>query len=100
MEIITLQEAKERNIQMVLVETSEELIKKSTICLKENLKPHVLIMGELYPSKQLFGKIIYVDKCTDLIYDAIVWDPHTEPYVYMINTETHPDPHTKYQKGN
>ena len=103
MEIITLKEAKERKVQWyeVTVETSEELIKKSTICLKADLIPHVLIMGELYPSHQLFGKIVYVDERTDFIYDAIVWDLHTESYIYMINTEVNPDPYAisiKYER--
>jgi hypothetical protein len=85
MEIITCREAKENRIPHyeVYVETTEELIKEATICCKEDLHPMVLL------EKPFYGKIIFVDERTKLIYDAIVYDDHTSNYIYMINTDTH-----------
>ena len=87
MEIIKLKEAKEQRIKHyeVHVETTKELIKKATICCKEDLQPMVKIEG-LYKG-QPFGKIIFVDNRTNIIYDAIVYDDHTSDYIYMIDTD-------------
>lgn len=88
MEIITCKEAKENHVRCyeVHVETLESLMKQATICCKEDLQPMVVIEG-LY-KEQLFGKIIFVDERTNLIYDAIVYDNHASNYIYMINTDT------------
>lgn len=87
MEIITLKEAKELRIKHyeVHVETLESLMKQATICCKEDLQPMVKIEG-LYKG-QPFGKIIFVDERTNIIYDAIVYDDHTSKFIYMINTD-------------
>lgn len=88
MEIIKLKEAKELRVQHyeVHVETTEALIKKATICCKDDLKPMVKLEGILCTG-QPFGKIIFVDNRTNIIYDAIVYDDHTSNYIYMIDTD-------------
>lgn len=87
MEIITCKKAKENHVQYyeVHVETLESLMKQATICCKEDLQPMVRIEG-LYKG-QLFGKIVYVDERTNIIYDAIVYDNPTSEFIYMINTD-------------
>lgn len=86
--IITLKEAKELRVKHyeVHVETLESLMKKATICCKEDLQPMIKTEGTL-SNGQLFGKIIYVDNRTNIIYDAIVYDDHTSDYIYMIDTD-------------
>lgn len=85
MEIITCREAKTNHIPHyeVYVETTEELIKKATICHKDDLYPMILL------ERPFYGKLIYVDERTKLIYDAIVYDDYKSNYIYMINTKLH-----------
>lgn len=66
---------------MLIIETvvNESFLSKATICFKQDLTTRVKIIDDK------FGKYIYVDERTHIIYDAIVKD--VGDYIYMINTE-------------
>ena len=87
-EIITLTQAKELKVRTYEVNVKGNyklLMENATICLKEEIEPKVLIEGSIY--YQLFGKIVFINTRTHIIYDTIVYDEYDKPYIYMVNSD-------------
>lgn len=67
------------HLLIIEIVVNENFLSKATICFKQDLTTKVKIIDGK------FGKYIYVDERTNIVYDAIVKD--AGDYIYMINTE-------------
>lgn len=70
------------------MDPSDPLLRSATICLKEDLYPMGKIIGNDVLTHRPIVKVVFVDERTNIIYNKIVYDDHTQPYIYMLNTET------------
>lgn len=67
---------------------SDSLLRLATICLKEDLYPMGKVIGNDVLTHKPIVEVVFVDERTNIIYNKIVYDDHTQPYIFVLNTET------------